>query len=68
MTEQPKTIIIEVRAGAGGDEAAIFAADLVNMYRHYAQNRGWGFVEMDSSTNELGGYKTFVGKIKGKGA
>jgi len=68
MAEQPKTIILEVRAGAGGDEASIFAADLVNMYQRYAQNRGWKFVEMDVSKNTLGGYKTFVGKIKGEGA
>ncbi len=61
-------ILIEVRAGAGGDEASIFALNLVEMYQKYAQKRGWKFVEVDSSKNDLGGYKTFVGKITGEGS
>jgi len=60
-------IIIEIRAGAGGDEASIFANDLVDMYQRYAQQKGWKFSEVDSSKNSMGGYKTFVGKIKGIG-
>lgn len=56
-------IIIEVRAGAGGDEASIFAGDLVRMYQKYAQKRGWRFSIIDTSAGTLGGYKTFVGKI-----
>lgn len=60
-------IIIEVRAGAGGDEAAIFAGELARMYQRYATKRGWGFSISDSSTGTLGGYKTFIGRISGEG-
>ncbi len=59
-------IIIEIRAGAGGDEAAIFAGDLVRMYQRYASNRGWKFAASDSSLGTIGGYKTFVGRIEGE--
>jgi len=58
-------IILEVRAGTGGDEASLFAGDLVNMYQKYAQSRGWKFTEIDSAPGTLGGYKTFIGKISG---
>ncbi len=61
-------LILEVRAGTGGDEAAIFASDLARMYQRYAQKRGWGFAVVDSSENTLGGYKTFVAEISGEGA
>lgn len=60
-------LILEVRAGAGGDEAAIFAADLVRMYQRYAQKKGWSFAEIDSNENSLGGYKIFIGAIAGEG-
>lgn len=59
-------IIIEIRAGAGGDEASIFAADLANMYQKYTHDTGWKFTVLDLSKNSTGGYKTFVGKIKGE--
>ncbi|OGM91243.1 peptide chain release factor 1 [Candidatus Wolfebacteria bacterium RIFCSPHIGHO2_01_FULL_48_22] len=62
------TIILEVRAGAGGDEASIFAGDLVHMYQKYAQSRGWRFSELDSSRSSLDGFKTFIGRIDGQGA
>lgn len=65
---QADKIIIEIRAGAGGDEASIFATNLVNMYQKYAQKRGWRFSVMDSTQNSLGGYKTFIGKIEGQNA
>ena len=58
--------ILEIRAGAGGDEAALFAADLFRMYQTYAQKRGWGFSVLDESKNELGGYKEATAEIKGK--
>lgn len=61
-------IIIEIRAGAGGDEASIFAGNLVQMYQKYAQLRGWKFSELDSNRTTLEGYKTFIGKIDGVGA
>lgn len=57
--------IIEVRAGVGGDEAAIFAANLVEMYQKYAQRKGWKFVTVDESRTTLNGYKTFVGRVEG---
>lgn len=58
-------IILEVRAGAGGDEASIFAGNLVQMYQKYAQLKGWRFSEIDSSRSSQDGYKTFIGKIEG---
>ncbi len=61
-------IILEVRAGAGGDEASIFAGDLVRMYQKYAAKRGWGFAISDSSPGTIGGYKTFVGRVEGPSA
>ena len=60
-------IILEIRAGTGGDEAAIFAGELVRMYQKYAAKRGWGFGMIDSSPGTLGGYKTFIGKVQGEG-
>lgn len=61
-------IIIEIRAGAGGDEASIFAGDLARMYQKYAAKRGWAFATSDSSPGTIGGYKTFIGRISGDGA
>ena len=62
-----KKIILEVRAGTGGDEASIFAGDLVRMYQKYALKRGWGFSISDTSPGTIGGYKTFVGRVEGEG-
>jgi peptide chain release factor 1 len=67
MNEQVNKLIIEVRAGTGGDEASIFAGELVNMYQKYAQKRNWRFSIIDSNQTSLGGYKTFIGKIEGAG-
>lgn len=63
--EDINKLIIEIRAGAGGDEASLFAGDLVRMYQRYAQKRGWKFAELDSNSTSLDGYKTFIGKIEG---
>ncbi len=60
-------VVIEVRAGAGGDEASIFAGDLVRMYQRYADLKGWKFIEIDSNGNP-GSYKTFIGRIVGEGS
>ena len=60
-------IILEIRAGTGGDEAAIFAGELVRMYQKYAAKRGWVFGVIDSNPGTLGGYKTFIGKVQGEG-
>jgi peptide chain release factor 1 len=63
-----KNVIVEIRAGAGGDEAGLFAADLFRMYSYYAQNRGWKIdVEYQSDTG-VGGFKVISFKVKGKGA
>jgi len=57
-------IIIEIRAGAGGDEAAIFAGDLARMYQKYAAKRGWKFAILDFNQTSLDGYKTFIAEIE----
>lgn len=56
-----------MRAGAGGDEASIFAGNLVAMYQRYAQVRGWRFSELDSNRTTVDGYKTFIAKLEGVG-
>jgi len=65
--EKPNEVILEVRAGAGGDEAALFAAELLGMYKKYAETRGWSAKIVEESTNDLGGYKDASLEIKGKG-
>lgn len=60
-------IILEVRAGTGGDEASLFAGDLVRMYQKYVAKRGWRFTVLDSSKSSLRGYKTFVAEVGGEG-
>jgi len=62
-----RNAIIEIRAGAGGDEAALFAAVLFDMYRRYAALRGWNFEVMELSENDLGGLKEGSATISGKG-
>jgi peptide chain release factor 1 len=59
--------IIEVRAGTGGDEAALFAGDLWRMYQRYASNRGWQVEVVSASDGEMGGYKEVVAELRGKG-
>lgn len=59
--------VLEVRAGAGGEEAALFAADLAAMYEKYAMARGWSWKKLDESRSDLGGYKEGVFEIKGDG-
>ena len=59
-------IIVEIRAGAGGDEASIFAGDLARMYQRYAAKRNWSFSILDSSENNQG-YKSLTAEVKGEG-
>lgn len=66
--ENIKNIILEIRAGAGGNEAAIFAADLANMYAKYAARQGWKAGKIDESKSEAGGYKEVIFEIGGEGA
>ncbi|GAB6391216.1 MAG: peptide chain release factor 1 [Treponematales bacterium] len=61
-----KNIIMEIRAGTGGEEAALFAADLYRMYARFAESRGWKFEIMSSSETELGGFKEIVFSVNGK--
>ena len=63
-----KDVIVEIRAGAGGDEASLFAADLFRMYSHYVQNKGWQVDLIDSNQSEIGGFKEVTFEVKGKGA
>src|SRR6266481_1074799 len=60
-----RNTIIEIRAGAGGQESALFSADLYRMYTRYAENRGWKVEHMDSSFSDLGGYKEVIFEITG---
>ena len=64
--EDEKNAILEVRAGTGGDEAALFAAVLFEMYQRYSANMGWKFEILDADENGLGGYKQASAKITGK--
>src|SRR3989344_7061367 len=61
-------IILEIRAGAGGDEAAIFAGDLSRMYQRYAAKQGWRFNIIDFNENSLKGYKTFIAEVENPSA
>jgi peptide chain release factor 1 len=65
-----KDIIVEIRAGTGGNEAALFAADLYRMYSRYAQNRGWKIdvISMSVSGVGIGGFKEIIFEVRGKGA
>jgi peptide chain release factor 1 len=58
--------MIEIRPGTGGDEAALFAGDLLRMYQRYAESRGWQFEIIEEQSTELGGIKEVVGHIKGE--
>lgn len=64
--EFPNEIILEVRAGAGGDEASLFAYELAHMYELYAETRGWSSKALNESMNEVGGYKEASFEIRGK--
>ena len=63
-----RNIFLEVRAGTGGDESAIFAGDLVRMYARYAERHGWQVEVLSSSASEMGGYKEIIARIAGQGA
>ncbi len=65
--ENLNKLIIEIRAGAGGDEAAIFAGDLARMYQKYAAKKGWEFKIVDYNQTSLEGYKSLSAQISGQG-
>jgi peptide chain release factor 1 len=63
-----RNVILEVRAGAGGDEASLFAADLYRMYARYAERRRWKVEILSTSESESGGYKELIAEVRGEGA
>jgi peptide chain release factor 1 len=63
-----KNVLLEIRAGTGGEEASLFAANLFRMYTRYAENHGWRMEVMSSSPTGLGGFKEIISMIEGKGA
>jgi peptide chain release factor 1 len=65
--DENASAILEVRAGTGGDEAALFAGDLFRMYQRYAQTRGWKVEVESESEGEMGGYKEIIASISGDG-
>lgn len=64
-TDDTKNAILEIRAGTGGDEAALFAGDLFNMYKGYAAEKGWRFEVVEASENDLGGLKEVIVEVTG---
>lgn len=64
----PEAIVLEVRAGAGGSESALFARELAEMYQRYCEQRGWSFISLDESQSDLGGYKEAAFEVHGAGA
>jgi peptide chain release factor 1 len=63
-----RDVIVEIRAGTGGDEAALFAADLFRMYQRYADVRGWKIDVISTSDTGIGGFKEIIFEVKGRGA
>ncbi|MGQ9699084.1 MAG: PCRF domain-containing protein, partial [Armatimonadota bacterium] len=63
-----KDVIVEIRAGTGGEEAALFAGDLYRMYTRYAERNGWKTELMSSSPTGIGGFKEVIFSVQGKGA
>jgi peptide chain release factor 1 len=66
--EFPNEMILEIRAGVGGEEAALFAEELAHMYRAYAEAQGWGIKVLSEAKTDLGGYKDAVFEIRGLGS
>ena len=63
-----RNVILEIRAGTGGDEAALFAGDLFRMYERFAARQGWKVEVMSASEGTMGGYKEIIAEIRGRGA
>ncbi|MBX5445291.1 peptide chain release factor 1 [Sphaerobacter sp.] len=63
-----KNVIVEIRAGTGGEEAALFAADLFRMYSQYAEKRGWKIDVMSANETGIGGFKEIIFEVRGRGA
>src|SRR5260370_10882901 len=65
-TREEKSVIVKIRAGTGGDEAALFAAELFRMYSRYAETQGWKVEILESSPSSIGGLKEVVAAIQGQ--
>jgi len=65
---KPKKLILEIRAGAGGEESALFASNLAEMYSRYAEKKNWSFVKLDESLSDLGGFKEVSYEVRGPDA
>lgn len=65
---KPKSLILEIQGGAGGDESSLFAAELALMYQNYAESRGWSWTKLDESVSDVGGYKDVSFEVKGRDA
>ncbi len=65
--EEIRSVLLEIRAGTGGDEAALFAGNLLNMYRHFAEQHGWKFEILSASPTNLGGFREVIANVKGDG-
>ena len=63
-----RNLFLEIRAGTGGDEAALFAGDLLRMYARYAEQHGWRVELVSASASDLGGYKEVIARVSGSGA
>src|SRR5208282_6454745 len=63
-----RNVILEIRAGTGGDEAALFAGDLFRMYERYAATQRWTVEIVTASEGPMGGYKEIIAEIRGRGA
>lgn len=66
--EDKQSVIVEIRAGTGGDEAGLFARDLYRMYSKYAASEGWGQKVLDSNPSDVGGFKEIIFELTGVGA
>src|SRR4030042_2023295 len=67
-TNPENEAIVELRAGAGGQEAALFAGELFDMYKHYAQTKGWKVEILDTNETDIGGFKSATFEVRGPGA
>lgn len=65
---KPKSLILEIQGGAGGDESTLFAAELARMYQGYAEQKNWSWTKLDESVSDVGGYKDVSFEVKGKDA
>jgi len=63
-----RSVVLEIRAGAGGDESSLFAQDLFRMYARYAEQKGWAFEVLETSLSPIGGFKEAIAGIRGPGA